>query len=68
MKTFGMVVMSMALGLMVACGSTSESSGGGSASKAGPYGTNPSTAGCEGLTGQALERCMVRRDQGSAGR
>jgi len=68
MKTLGMLVMSMALVLTAACGSTSESSGGGSSPQAGPYGTKPTTAGCEGLTGQALERCMVRRDSGSANR
>ena len=60
MKTLATVLTSMALALMTACG-TSGSSGSGGASKS-PSGTD---YGCEGLTGQALERCKVRRDQGS---
>ena len=60
MKALVTVLTSMALALMAACG-TSGSSGSGGASQ-GPAGSD---YGCEGLTGQALERCKVRRDQGS---
>jgi hypothetical protein len=66
MKTLGTILCAMAL--TVACGTTDESSGGGGSTQAGPYGTKPTTYGCEGLTGQALERCLVRRDAGSANR
>jgi hypothetical protein len=62
MKTLVTVLASMALALMAACGTSGgsgDSSGGASKS---PAGTN---YGCEGLTGEALERCKVRRDQGS---